>query len=79
MQIVSKNQVITEARNEFHWIKNSTLEKDEKLNELVDLRNYLTESYVMKKRYEDHYMFLQKVSNLITEIDQYWWKLFTEK
>lgn len=79
MQAVSKSKIITEASSEFEWIKSSLLEKDEKLNELVDLRNYLTESYVMKKRYEDHYMFLQKVSNLITEIDQYWWKLFTEK
>jgi len=76
--LVSKNKIITEASSEFEWIKSSSLEKDEKLNELVDLRNFLTETYLMNKRYKQHYKLLQEVSNLVSEIDKYWWKLFTE-
>lgn len=76
--LVSKNKIITEASSEFEWIKSSSLEKDEKLNELANLRNFLTETYLMNKRYKQHYKLLQEVSNLVSEIDKYWWKLFTE-
>jgi len=65
-------RIYHEAAEEFEWIKNTYMTKDNRLNELVDLRNYLKENV---RRGHAAY---DKVTTLINEIDCYWWDLFTQ-
>jgi len=76
--VVGRFRIVNESKEEFEWIKNSSsLSKEEKLNELVDLRNYLKETYLLKKLAGND-TFKENVSNIINEIDKYWWHLFTK-
>ena len=78
MLVVGRFRIVNESKEEFEWIKNSSsLSKEEKLNELVDLRNYLKETYLLKKLAGND-TFKENVSNIINEIDKYWWHLFTK-
>lgn len=72
-------RMLNEARKEFDWIKKAKLTKSEKLNELVDLRNYLKETYQFTEAKRKKFASLQEdITILINEIDKYWWELFTK-
>ena len=72
-------KVIRECREEFNWIKNAQFNNAEKLNELVDLRNYLKETYQLSEAKREKYASLQEdITILISEIDKHWWDLFTK-
>lgn len=77
--IKGKFAVVQEANEYFTWIKGNHLDGNEKLNELVQLRNFLKETFVLKnKDKEENRDFIAKIDLLISEIDRYWWKLFTK-
>lgn len=78
MIFMGRFRIINEAKKEFEWIKNAKLNESEKLNELVDLRNYLKETFLlMEKVKEDYPNFYKDLTILVSEIDKYWWKMFT--
>lgn len=76
--IVTKSQIISEVKKEFNSIKQSDLSVNEKLNELVNLRNYLKETYIFGRNYQEYGIFLKQIERLINEIDSYWWMIFTK-
>lgn len=72
-------KVVRECKEEFNWIKNAQINNSDKLNELVDLRNYLKETYQLTEAKRKKYASLQEdITILINEIDKYWWELFTK-
>lgn len=78
MLIHGKYRIIKEAKNEFQWIKYSKMSNDEKLAELVNLRNYLYKLYLLDPLDECE-RFVESVREIVVEIDKYWWLLFTGK
>lgn len=65
-------RIYHEAVKVFDWITKTYMSKDKRLNELVDLRNYLKVNVTKKHAAYDN------VTTLINEIDRYWWDLFTQ-
>src|SRR5690554_3731018 len=62
-QKVPKNiniKVVRECKEEFNWIKNAQINNRDKLNELVDLRNYLKETYQLTEAKRKKYASLQE-------------------
>ena len=71
--------IVQEAKSEFDWIKNSKLHRDEKLKELMELRNYLKETFLLHRENEDdNHTFREKLTILVNDIDKFWWKVFTK-
>lgn len=77
--ITSKSRIINEAKDEFEQIKFLNLTEEEKLNELVKLRNFLKETYILSGYYDDFKSLLNEIESLINDIDTYWWDLFTKR
>jgi len=76
--IISKHQIIKEAKDEFEQIMESNLTEDEKLNELVKLRNYLKETYILSGFYDEYQSLVNDLESLISDIDSCWWDIFTK-
>lgn len=77
--IFGKSRIISEAKKDFEAIVISNLPEQDKLDELVILRNYLKETYILSGKYEEFQSALREIDKLINEIDSYWWNLFTSK
>lgn len=76
--IAGKTRIVYESKKEFESILKADLSEKDKLNELVKLRNYLKETYIMSGKYEEFPRPLKEIENLIAEIDAHWWKVFTK-
>lgn len=77
--IFSKTQIVNDAAEEFKAIINSNLTENEMLEELVNLRNYLKETYILSGKYDESPSLLNRIESLINEIDEFWWELFTKR
>lgn len=77
--IFGKSRIISEAKKDFEAIITSDLSDQDKLNELVILRNYLKETYILSGKYEEFQRSLREIKKIINIIDSHWWNLFTSK
>lgn len=77
--IFGKNRIISEAKKDFEAIVTSNLPEPDKLDELVTLRNYLKETYILSGKYEEFQRSLREIKKLINKIDLHWWSIFTSK
>jgi len=78
MLIAGKTRILFESKKEFDSILKAESSEEDQLNELVKLRNYLKETYIMSGKYEEFPRQIKEIEKLIAEIDAHWWKVFTK-